>query len=126
VEEENAVYKIVYDSRTGKGKAFAEKLSADARPVLEGIGADCILITRNEGLGKIPKATNRFLKEYAAFVKGVVVNGDKKFGRFFCASGPKMEKKYGVRVIRNIEGAGVEADVSFVREFCALSDKPLG
>ncbi|MDR2091004.1 MAG: class Ib ribonucleoside-diphosphate reductase assembly flavoprotein NrdI [Clostridiales bacterium] len=111
------MYLIVYDSRSGKGKKFAEKLSSGARSVADGADGDCILITRNEGLGKISKATKTFLKSYSGFVKGVVVNGDKRFGRFFCAAGLKIEKEYGIKVIRNIEGEGTEADAAFVKAF---------
>lgn len=105
---------IVYDSRTGLGKKFAEKLPYPSQSVSEPLDGPCLLITRNEGLGKISKAAKDFLKQYSNLVKGIVVNGDKRFGRFYCAAGPKIESRYGLSVIRNIEGEGNGDDVSAV------------
>jgi protein involved in ribonucleotide reduction len=109
--------KIVYDSKTGLGKQFAGKLQSSVQSVSEGIDAPCILVTRNVGRGKIPKTTEKFLKQYSAFVKGIVVNGDRRFGKYYCAAGPKIEEKYHLPVIINIEGAGTDADVKKVREY---------
>lgn len=109
--------RIVYDSRTGLGKKYAEKLSYPSQPVSEVICEPCILITRNVGLGQIPKPTQKFLENYADFVKGVVINGDKRFGKFYCAAGPKIENQYRVSVIRNITGEGTEEDARAVADF---------
>jgi protein involved in ribonucleotide reduction len=109
--------RIIYDSKTGLGKKFAEKLPYPVQSVSEPLSGPCILITRNEGLGLIPKSTQRFLKQYSALVRGVVINGNKRFGRFYCAAGPKIESHYHVPVIRNIEGEGIDTDVQVVVEF---------
>lgn len=109
--------RIIYDSKTGLGKKFAEKLLYPVQSVSEPLLVPCILITRNEGLGLIPKPTQRFLKQYSALVKGVVINGNKRFGRFYCAAGTKIESHYHVPIIRNIEGEGIEDDVQAVVEF---------
>ena len=82
--------KVVYDSRTGLGKKFAEKLRCAAQPVSAPVDEPCILVTRNAGLGQIPKPTQSFLEQYGHLVRGVVVNGSKRFGRFYCAAGPKI------------------------------------
>lgn len=106
--------RIVYDSRTGLGKKFAEKLSHPLQPISEPIHEPCILITRNTGLGQIPKSTQTFLRQYGTLVRGVVVNGDRRFGRFYCAAGTKIEGLYQIPVIRNIEGEGTDEDVQAV------------
>lgn len=111
------IMRIVYGSRTGLGKKFAEKLPYPLQSVFEPVSSPCILITRNEGLGQIPKPTQVFLKQYSTFVKGIVVNGNKRFGRFYCAAGPKIESRSHVPVIRNIEGEGTDEDARAVAEF---------
>ncbi|MDR2042779.1 MAG: class Ib ribonucleoside-diphosphate reductase assembly flavoprotein NrdI [Clostridium sp.] len=111
---------IVYDSKTGLGKKFAEKLSCPTQSVTESVNSPCLLVTRNVGLGKIPKTTDKFLRQYHSFVKGVVVNGNRRYGRFFCAAGPKITEKYQIPVALNIEGEGSEGDVQKALEF--LSD----
>jgi protein involved in ribonucleotide reduction len=119
--------KIVYDSKTGLGKQFAEKLESPTQSVSESIDAPCILVTRNVGHGKIPKTTEKFLKQYGALVKGVVINGDRRFGKYYCAAGLKIEAKYHLPIILNIEGAGNDADVEKVSEFIQLGavDAPM-
>lgn len=106
--------RIVYDSRTGLGKAFAEKLPYPSQPVSEPVWESCILVTRNTGLGQIPKSTESFLRQYSKLVTGVVINGSKRFGRFYCAAGPKIQSRYGLAVIRNIQGEGTREDARFV------------
>ena len=83
----------------------------------EEIKSACILITRNEGFGKISKATREFFDKNKHLVKVVVVNGDKRFGPFFCAVGAKIIKKYGIPVIRNIEKEGNEEDVANIKKY---------
>ncbi|MFV0413373.1 MAG: class Ib ribonucleoside-diphosphate reductase assembly flavoprotein NrdI [Oscillospiraceae bacterium] len=103
---------IVYDSKTGLGKRFAEKLPYPSQPVEHSITGPCILVTRNSGLGQIAGTTKKFLKKNGAVVKGVVVNGDKRFGKHFCAAGPKIQKRYGLPLLLNIEGEGTEQDAA--------------
>jgi protein involved in ribonucleotide reduction len=109
--------RIVYDTKTGLGKKFAEKLGIDVQPISDAIEEPCILVTRNVGRGMIPGTTKRFLKKYGAFVKGVIVNGDRRFGKYFCAAGPKIASKYGQTIILNIEGEGTDEDVKKVRVY---------
>jgi protein involved in ribonucleotide reduction len=113
--------KVVYDSKTGLGKRFAEKVSGNTQSVGEALDSPCLLVTRNVGLGKIPGTTKKFLKRYAAQVAGVVVNGDRRFGKHYCAAGPKIQEEYGVPVIRNIERDGNEEDareiIAFIQNY---------
>ncbi|MDR1540763.1 MAG: ATP-binding cassette domain-containing protein [Clostridiales bacterium] len=111
------VIKIVYDSKTGLGKKFAGKLQLPAQPASESVDESCVLITRNVGRGKIPRTTEKFLRKYGSFVKGVIVNGDRRFGKYYCAAGPKIEEKYHLPVILNIEGEGSDEDAERVREY---------
>jgi protein involved in ribonucleotide reduction len=111
--------KVVYDSKTGLGKMFAEKVSDRAQPVSEPIDSPCILITRNVGRGKIPGSTKKFLKQRGEHVVGVVVNGDRRFGKHFCAAGPKIQQAFNIPIIRNIERDGNDMDVAEIRAFLA-------
>jgi protein involved in ribonucleotide reduction len=111
--------KVVYDSKTGLGKAFAEKVSEHTQPVSVPINTPCILVTRNVGLGMIPGTTKKFLKQYGKHVVGVVVNGDRRFGKHYCAAGPKIAKTFGIPVIRNIERDGNDEDVAEIKAFMA-------
>jgi protein involved in ribonucleotide reduction len=112
--------KIVYDSKTGLGKKFAEKLQHPVQSVTESVDGPCILVTRNVGRGKIPKTTEKFLNMHSAFVKGIVVNGDRRFGKCYCAAGPKIVEKYNIPIILNIEGEGSAEDVEIVKERIGL------
>jgi protein involved in ribonucleotide reduction len=108
---------IVYDSSTGLGKSFAKSLGYSVQSVEEEINETCILITRNVGLGKIPETTSLFLDQYKEHVVGVVVNGSKKFGPFFCKSGEKINKIYNLPIIRKISGSGNQEDLDFVKNY---------
>ena len=109
---------IVYDSLTGLGKEFAEALGYPGQPVGQGVNEPCILVTRNVGLGKIPETTIRFLDRHRAYVLGVVVNGSKKFGPFYCKAADKINNLYEIPVIRKISGSGSQEDIEYVR--CSL------
>jgi protein involved in ribonucleotide reduction len=106
---------IVYDSLTGLGKEFSEALGYPTQPVDAKLNEPCILVTRNVGLGKIPDTTSLFLEQYKEHVAGVVVNGNKKFGPFYCKSADKINKLYQIPVIRKISGSGNQEDIDFVR-----------
>jgi protein involved in ribonucleotide reduction len=109
--------KIVYDSKTGLGKKFAGKVSNNIQAVSEEVNSPCLLVTRNVGRGKIPGTTKKFLKKYGQYVIGVVVNGDRRFGKYYCAAGPKIQEKYHIPVIRNIEKDGSDDDVKEIIAF---------
>jgi protein involved in ribonucleotide reduction len=111
--------KIVYDSKTGLGQQFAESLDQTAQSIayVNHLDEPAILVTRNVGRGKIPKTTKRFLKQFGHLVVGVVINGDRRFGASFCGAGPRIEKKYGIKVIRNIEGSGTKEDQAYLLNY---------
>lgn len=109
--------KIIYDSRTGLGKQFAQSLSYPIADVTMPVNEPCLLITRNVGLGLIPKTTKNFLSQYHSFVIGVVVNGNKRFGKYYCKAGEKISERYHLPIVLNIEGAGTIEDTQVVKEF---------
>jgi protein involved in ribonucleotide reduction len=83
----------------------------------------CLLVTRNIGLGKIPKTTSNFLEQHAPQVVGVIVNGSRKYGPYFGAVGPAIAKLYNVLIIRTIEGAGTVEDLAWTREWLQTYSK---
>ena len=117
---------IIYDSMTGLGKKFSEALGYPTQSVDGGVKEPCILVTRNVGLGKIPETTRIFLEQYKEFVIGVVVNGDKRFGPFYCKAADKINKLYHIPVIRKISGSGDREDIDFVKNSLkAMETNPL-
>ena len=107
---------IVYDSRFGSGKAFAEKLGMPIQSVSEELNEECVLVTRNEGLGEIAQATREFLDKHKDLVRGVVVNGSKeRHAETYCFAADKIEKEYGINCLRKIDGQGNDEDVEAVK-----------
>ena len=113
---------IVYDSLTGLGKKFAEDLGYPAQSVDAGVSEACLLVTRNVGLGKIPETTSRFLDQYKEYVIGVVVNGNKRYGPFYCKAGDRINKLYDIPVIRKISGSGNQEDINFVKNSLSVME----
>ncbi|MDL2211725.1 class Ib ribonucleoside-diphosphate reductase assembly flavoprotein NrdI [Erysipelotrichaceae bacterium OttesenSCG-928-M19] len=111
---------VVYDSRFGTGKKFAQKLDQPIQSVEEKINEDVIFVTRNEGQGEISQAAIAFLEANKAFVKGVVVNGDKeRHADTFNFAADKIAEQYGLKIIAKIQKEGNEEDVAKVKEFIA-------
>ncbi|MBD7913812.1 class Ib ribonucleoside-diphosphate reductase assembly flavoprotein NrdI [Clostridium sp. Sa3CUN1] len=107
---------VVYDSRFGSGKAFAEKLGMTTQSVSEELNQECVLVTRNEGLGEISQATREFLDKHKDLVRGVVVNGSMaRHAETYCFAADKIEKEYGIACIRKIDGQGNDEDVEAVK-----------
>lgn len=107
---------IVYDSRFGNGKAFAEKLGNPTQSVSEALNEECVLVTRNEGLGQIAQATRGFLDKHKDLVRGVVVNGNKeRHAETYCFAADEIEKEYGITCLRKIDGQGIDEDVEAVK-----------
>ena len=113
---------VVVDSRSGYGRQFAGKLGLPVQEISEPVTEPCLLITRNVGLGKIPPSTLAFLATSQAFVRGVVVNGMKRYGPFYCKAGDKIAKEYQLPLVAKIELAGLPKDVVRVKAW--LSKQP--
>lgn len=107
---------IVYDSKFGNGKAFAEKLGMKTQSVSEELNEECVLVTRNEGFGEIPKATIEFLDKNKGLVRAVVVNGSmERHPNSYCFAADKIEEEYGIACLRKIDGQGNDEDVEVVK-----------
>lgn len=109
---------IVYDSRFGAGKKFAEKFGMPVQSVEEAVNEDIILVTRNEGRGQISQAAKAFLDANKNHVKGVVVNGNmENHADTFCFAADKIAEEYGLTIAARIQGEGNDTDVATVKEF---------
>lgn len=107
---------VVYDSRFGAGKAFAEKLGRPSQSVSEPLNEECVLITRNEGFGQITQITRAFLDEHKDLVRGFVVNGSmERHAESYCFAADKIEKEYGLTCLRKINGQGTDEDAEAVK-----------
>ncbi len=107
---------VVYDSRFGSGKAFAEKLGMPTQSVSEELNEECVLVTRNEGFGQIAQATREFLDKNKDLVRGVVVNGSMaRHAESYCFAADKIEAEYGITCLRKIDGQGTDEDVEAVK-----------
>lgn len=108
---------VIYDSKTGYGRRFAQQLGYATQSVTEPITEPYLLVTRNVGYGKIPPETQALLDQHAAQCIGVVVNGMKRFGPFYCGAARKIKKKYQLPIIAKIELSGSPQDVEQVRAY---------
>ena len=109
---------IVYDSVTGVGKAFAEKLGYETVSVKDFKGGKAILVTRTSYFGKPPKSTVSVLKKYPCDIIGVVSNGNRtRFKDKFCISADILEKEHQANIIARIDGSGTQEDVDAVIDF---------
>ena len=107
---------VVYDSRFGSGKAFAEKLGLPTQSVSEELNQECVLVTRNEGFGQITQITRAFLDKNKDLVRGVVVNGSmERHAESYCFAADKIEAEYGITCLRKIDGQGNDEDVEAVK-----------
>ena len=107
---------VVYDSRFGNGKAFAEKLGMPTQSVSEALNEECVLVTRNEGFGQITQITREFLDKNKDLVRGVVVNGSMdKHAESYCFAADKIEAEYGITCLSKIDGQGNDEDIEVVK-----------
>lgn len=111
---------MVYDSLTGQGKRFAQRIS-DGYCIdildYEEQSEPVFLITRSYNFGEIPFETQEFLEEYAHKVVGVAVGGNRNWGTNFGAAGVKIEKMYGIPLVLKYEGSGFSQDVEIVKNW---------
>lgn len=109
---------VVYDSLTGLGKNFADRLGKPTCDVVNFISEaddDIFLITRSIDFGKIPDTTVDFLLDYHDLVCGVAVTGNKIWGTNYGAAGYKIEKEYNIPLIHVFELNGFSSDSEKVR-----------
>jgi protein involved in ribonucleotide reduction len=109
---------IVVDSMTGLGRKFADKLERlvfNIQDVPQGHHGPFLLITRSINFGEIPKSTSDFLAIFAPLVKGVVVGGNRTWGKNFGAAGDKIQATFGIPLVEKFEGVGFPHEVKKVK-----------
>ncbi len=109
---------VVYDSLTGQGHRFAEKLGFELADINLGIPAHSgklFLITRSFNFGEVPETTLDFIEDYRDEIAGVAVSGNRNWGTNFGAAGDKIEKQFQIPLVLKFEGSGFSKDVEYVR-----------
>ncbi len=113
---------IVVDSMTGLGKKFADKLGHpvfDIQTYQPNHDDAILLITRSVNMGEITLFSKAFLDQYAKLVIGVVVGGNRSWGKNFGAAGDKISLTYGIPLILKFEGIGMPHEVTLVQSWLA-------
>jgi protein involved in ribonucleotide reduction len=113
---------IVVDSMTGLGKKFADKLGYpvfDIQTYQPQPEDAILLITRSVNMGEITSFSKVFLDQYAKLVIGVVVGGNRSWGKNFGAAGDKISLTYGIPLLLKFEGIGMPHEVSLVKSWLA-------
>ena len=109
---------LAVDSLTGQGKRFAEKLGY---PVFDVVTYQpihdqrVILVTRSYNFGDIPDTTLTFIHAYRSSIIGVVVGGNRTWGKNFGAAGDKIQTMFGIPLIHKFEGTGFPSEVALTK-----------
>ncbi|MFM1524553.1 MULTISPECIES: class Ib ribonucleoside-diphosphate reductase assembly flavoprotein NrdI [Helcococcus] len=112
---------IIVDSITGNSIKFAIKTGytymkvKDRKNIKE--GDKFLLITRCQNFGEIPMNTQLLLYKYHSQCIGVVVSGNRNWGKHFGVSGDLIEKQYNIKCILKFEGTGYPHEVEIVKKF---------
>jgi ribonucleoside-diphosphate reductase protein NrdI len=117
---------IVVDSMTGLGKKFALKLLKEVYDIDQvplAIQSPILLVTRSINFGEIPQTTNDFLMLHASKVVGVVVGGNRSWGKTFGGAGDKIEALYHIPLIEKFEGVGFPHQVKKVMDWIEMYEK---
>ncbi|MDQ0206816.1 class Ib ribonucleoside-diphosphate reductase assembly flavoprotein NrdI [Alkalicoccobacillus murimartini] len=118
---------IIYDSKTGNVKRFADKLPfEDKQPLQQDTHIDqpFILITYTTGFGNIPPSTEEFLAKNAGNLVGVAASGNRIWGANFAKSADTISARYNIPVFRKFELSGTSSDVeTFTQEVNNVTTK---
>lgn len=117
---------VVYDTLTGQGMRFAEKLGyaiADVNLGLPNSDEPIFLITRSFNFGEVPETTLDFVEQYRDRIIGVAVSGNRNWGTNFGAAGDKIQAQYQIPLIAKFEGSGFKKDVDDVRTWLEHQEK---
>ncbi len=112
---------IVFDSKTGNVRRFAQKLGLPEHNLIElkaglKVYEPFILLTYTTGMGQVPQTTLDFLKANHTNLYAVVSSGNKNWGQNFALSANKISNMYGVPILHKFEMSGMPEDVEIVRE----------
>lgn len=111
---------IVYDSLTGLGKQFAEKLgyeTCDVNLLPANISQDIFLVTRSYNFGNAPSTTIEFLLDFKEQVCGLAVTGDSIWGKNYGKAGYLIQDEFKIPLIHVFERSGFPSDVDKVKEW---------
>ncbi|TVP84490.1 MAG: class Ib ribonucleoside-diphosphate reductase assembly flavoprotein NrdI [Acholeplasmataceae bacterium] len=111
---------VVYDSLTGQGKRFADKLGypvEDIRTFETKADTPLLLITRSFNFGEVTREAAAFLDCYHHLVIGVAVTGNRNWGANFGAAGDKIAVTYGIPLVLKFEASGMPEDVTKVKQW---------
>ncbi|KIL38901.1 ribonucleotide reductase stimulatory protein [Gordoniibacillus kamchatkensis] len=104
---------IVYDSRTGNVRRFAEKLPVPTVQIEDGMAVDepFVLITYTTGFGQVPDKVKAFLQRNYRYLRGVSASGNRNWGEGFARSADRIAERYGVPVLGKFELSGTSHNV---------------
>lgn len=112
---------IVVDSITGNSVKFGLKTGYPVMKIKDrkSIKDDdkFLLITRCQNFGEIPMATRLLLEKHRDKVIGVVVSGNRNWGKNYGISGDKIQEEYNIPCILKFEGTGFPHEVEFVKNY---------
>jgi ribonucleoside-diphosphate reductase protein NrdI len=109
---------VVYDSMTGQGKRFAEKLGYpvfDIQNFVPQKHQHIFLISRTFGFGEIPVTTVKFIEDFRSSIIGCAVSGNRNWGKSFGMAGKKIEQQYAIPLIQVFEMTGLPNEVNHVK-----------
>jgi ribonucleoside-diphosphate reductase protein NrdI len=109
---------VVYDSMTGQGKRFAEKLGYpvfDIQNFVPQKHQHIFLISRTFGFGEIPVTTVKFIEDFSSSIIGCAVSGNRNWGKNFGMAGKKIEQQYAIPLIQVFEMTGLPNEVNHVK-----------
>lgn len=109
---------VVYDSMTGQGKRFAEKLGYpvfDIQQFVPQSQQHVFLVSRSFGFGEIPVTTIKFIEQFRSLIIGCAVSGSRNWGKNFGMAGKKIEERYSIPLIQIFEMIGLPHEVNHVK-----------
>lgn len=105
--------RILYDSRTGNVKKFAERLGMDAESIDEvaRVNEPFVLISYTTGKGLVPKTTEEFCERNKEYLVGVASSGNRNWGILFARCAEALSEKYRVPIVLKFELFGTPNDI---------------
>ncbi len=110
--------KVIYFSRTGNLKKFADKLidlgHTNVEPMTEGmiVNEPFVLLVSTIYFGEVPVEYKRFLRDNPKGLIGVAGSGNRNWGSNFAIAADKVAEKFNVPVISKFELSGNIHDVN--------------
>lgn len=118
--------KVIYNSKTGKTKEFAIKVSpySVSTEDYQETDEDILLITYTTGVGQVPLQVVKFIEKYGSKIKAVVATGNKeKHPNTFAFACDKISKQLNIPCILKVQLKGTDEDVLEVIKYLNLNKK---